>query len=230
MDTFLIEVVACQWSVIDPVERFRSDIVRLFLKSNPRSPILDLLLLHNQVRYEVILIGWSDYGEVSTQILASRTSVAPFKGWSVDDVVTWMSMKNPTLRTIWNRNRIIKVSLPDSSRFLACFFRPSNSLRPHQTTDEKMGHFIGLGNLLSETLKYDPMWSETVWHLASAKTISSKRLERVSFKTCTEIHEALVAARGYPALQPGLTGNRSSEIQSIDQSINQSINQSITMS
>ena len=37
--------------------------------------------------------------EVSSQILASRSSVAPFEGWSVDDKVTRISMKNLILGT-----------------------------------------------------------------------------------------------------------------------------------
>ena len=87
-------ILACQWSVIDPVERIAR---RLSVKSNPRTPTF--LFLY-QVSYKVILIGWSDYGEVSTQILASRTSVAPYQGWSFNNMVTWMSMKSPTWRTI----------------------------------------------------------------------------------------------------------------------------------
>ena len=60
---------------------------------------LACLLVPYQGTYEVILIFWSDDSEVSSQILASRSSVAPFESRIVDYMVTKISMKNPVSRT-----------------------------------------------------------------------------------------------------------------------------------
>ena len=105
LNTFLIEairfsfcpcrILSLQWSAINPVELS----VILSVESNPHSPVLNCLLFHYQVTCEVILSFWSDYGEISSQILASRPSVAPIEGWSAGNVIAWIFIANPVLQT-----------------------------------------------------------------------------------------------------------------------------------
>ena len=62
-----------QRSVVDPVEL----LVVLSDKTKPHTPSCDCLLLLHQAKDEVIFLSCPDYGEVSSQILASSPSVAP---------------------------------------------------------------------------------------------------------------------------------------------------------
>ena len=73
-----------QWSVVNPVKL----VVGLSDKTKPHAPFCDCLLLLHQAKDEVVFLSCSDYGEVSSQILASSTSVAPLQGWDVDDEET----------------------------------------------------------------------------------------------------------------------------------------------
>ena len=88
--------LACQGSIVNPVEL----IVRFSVKSKPRTPFLHCFLVHNQVKYEVILLGRSDDGQVCPVSLINRASIAPHPGWGVQHEVTRTSIKNPALRTI----------------------------------------------------------------------------------------------------------------------------------
>lgn len=62
-----------QWSVVNPVEL----LVGFSDKTKPHAPIRDCLLLLHQAKDEVIFLGCPDYGEVSSQILASSPSIDP---------------------------------------------------------------------------------------------------------------------------------------------------------
>ena len=105
VDTFLLNMAgfsicpcripARYWSAIDPVKY----IVSLSVKSNPCTQRLYHLLLLQNFKNKVILIFCSDYSEVSSQILTTRSRVAPVRGRSVDDVLTRISMTNPILWT-----------------------------------------------------------------------------------------------------------------------------------
>ena len=103
-------ILASRWTVVNPVEL----IVSLSVKPKPRTPICNRLLLLRQIKHKFIFIRRSDYGEVSSQILAISSSVAPFQGWNIDDVEAWLSMKIPTSWTRrpgdWNitKRRTIK--------------------------------------------------------------------------------------------------------------------------
>ena len=76
--------MARQWSVVDPVEL----LVGFSGKAKPYAPVCDGLLLLHQAKDEVIFLSCSDYGEVSSQILASSSSVSPVQGWDIDDEET----------------------------------------------------------------------------------------------------------------------------------------------
>ena len=77
-------IVARQWSVVDPVEL----LVGFSGKAKPYAQVCDGLLLLHQAKDEVIFLSCSDYGEVSSQILASSSSVSPVQGWDIDDEET----------------------------------------------------------------------------------------------------------------------------------------------
>lgn len=95
-----------KWCVVNPVEF----VVSLSIKTKPRPPKCDSVLLLDQVKYELILIGWSDYGEVCCQTLASSSGDTPLQGWSIDDSVTWISVKHPRVWTGWkDKRRIINM-------------------------------------------------------------------------------------------------------------------------
>ena len=81
--------------IVDPVKY----IVSFSVKSNPCTQRLYHLLLLQNFKNKVILIFCSDYSEVSSQILTTRSRVAPVRGRSVDDVLTRISMTNPILWT-----------------------------------------------------------------------------------------------------------------------------------
>ena len=83
-----------QWSVVDPVK-----LVGFSGETKPHAPSCDCLLLLHQAKDEVVFSSCPDYGEVSSQILASSPSVAPLQGWDVDDEETRLSTKNPTFVT-----------------------------------------------------------------------------------------------------------------------------------
>ena len=84
-----------QWSVVNPVKL----VVGLSDETKPHPIKSDCLLLLHQVEDKVIFLSCPDYGEVSSQILASSSSVAPFKRWNVDDEKTRLSILNPTFLT-----------------------------------------------------------------------------------------------------------------------------------
>jgi len=84
-----------QWSVVNPVKLA----VGLSDKTKPHAIKCDCVLLLHQAKDKVIFLSGPDYGEVSSQILASSPSVAPLQGWNVDDEKTRLCMKNPTFWT-----------------------------------------------------------------------------------------------------------------------------------
>ena len=87
--------VARQQCVICPVEL----VVCLSVKSYPYTIGCYFLLLGEEIKDEPILRGGCDFSEVSSQLLAISSSVAPLQGWDVDDEETRICVKYPAVWT-----------------------------------------------------------------------------------------------------------------------------------
>ena len=83
-------VLSLQWSAINPIPL---GVISVSLQPNPRFCLSDRFLFHHQFVKEVVFFGWSDYSEVSSQVLTNCSSIAPFRGYSIIDVIAWFSVK-----------------------------------------------------------------------------------------------------------------------------------------
>ena len=102
--------IASERSVVCPVELW----ICLTVKSQPCAVAHDFLLPCKEVVDKLIFGSGGDFSEVTTQLLAVPSCIAPLQRWDVNDEVTWLAKSNPAGRTpcfCWKVKRLKKKRL-----------------------------------------------------------------------------------------------------------------------
>ena len=162
-------ILSLQWGAINPIPL---GVTSVSLQPNPRFRLSDRFLFHHQFVKEVVFFGWSDYSQVSSKVLTNCSSIAPFRGYSIINVIAWMSVKlSPSCWTNCRAKYKSVVLFPFSaSHVISSHLISSHLILPHLISSHLISSHLISSHLISSHLNSSHLIPS---HLISSRLISS---------------------------------------------------------